>query len=195
MKALKVTLIVTMSIFLAVQLMSFKSTSSVEEYEYDVLKKVGDIEIRNYNQALFTKVKLSSNKYEKISSDGFRILAGYIFGGNNKSEEISMTSPVVVEMESSKSMMFMVPKDYDLSSLPEPNNKEITFIEMPSRKIAAIQFGGWANQKKINLYIDKLKEQLKTNNIEHKGNFSFFGYNPPYEVFNRRNEVVVELKN
>jgi len=195
MNAIKIILLIALSIFLAVQFMSFKSTSSVEEYQYDVLEEIDGIEIRNYKKALFTKVELSSNKYEKISGTGFRVLAGYIFGGNDASEEISMTSPVVVEMQESKTMMFMVPNDRKLKSLPQPNNDNISFVELPSRKMAAIRFGGWANQKKINTHINELKEILEINKIEHKGNFSFFGYNPPYEVFSRRNEVLVELIN
>ncbi len=157
MKILKITIASAFLLFMALQFISFKSTSSVEDYQYDVIDSVEDIEIRNYKNALFSKVELSSDKYEKISGTGFRILAGYIFGGNETSENISMTSPVVVEMGDSKSMMFMIPNNHNLATMPEPNNENISFIEIPSKKMAVIQFGGWANQKKINKYIDELK--------------------------------------
>jgi hypothetical protein len=34
---------------------------------------------------------------------------------------------------------------------------------------------------------------LKEENIEVKGEFMFFGYDPPYTLVNRRNEVAVEV--
>ena len=48
--------------------------------------------------------------------------------------------------------------------------------------------------KKIKFYSKKLGELLDEENIEHYGVYSFLGYNPPFEVFNRRNEITVELK-
>jgi hypothetical protein len=32
-------------------------------------------------------------------------------------------------------------------------------------------------------------------NLQHNNHFSYLGYNPPYEMINRRNEIVVELIN
>jgi len=47
--------------------------------------------------------------------------------------------------------------------------------------------------KKIERYKTILKEELTKANIKHSNQFSFLGYDPPYQVENRRNEVVVEL--
>ena len=65
--------------------------------------------------------------------------------------------------------------------------------KIESKKMAAITFGGWANDKKINLYKSKLISLLKSEGISFSDNFFFFGYNAPYEFFNRKNEVLVEL--
>jgi hypothetical protein len=65
---------------------------------------------------------------------------------------------------------------------------------MPEKKMAAITFGGWANDKKIEQYKAKLISVLAENNIKHNNTFSVLGYNPPYEVLFRRNEIIVELK-
>jgi hypothetical protein len=37
--------------------------------------------------------------------------------------------------------------------------------------------------------------ELEKHNLTHTGKFSYLGYNPPFEVINRRNEVAVELIN
>ena len=59
--------------------------------------------------------------------------------------------------------------------------------------MAALSFGGFANDKKIKEYTQKLEQLLKAQNIKHLNNFSFLGYNPPFELFNRKNEIVVEV--
>ena len=59
--------------------------------------------------------------------------------------------------------------------------------------MAAISFGGWANDKKIELYKSKLILSLESEGILFSDKFLFFGYNAPYEFLNRKNEVLVEL--
>jgi hypothetical protein len=43
---------------------------------------------------------------------GFRRVASYIFGGNDKNESISMTAPVFMEMGNNTKMAFVMPKNY-----------------------------------------------------------------------------------
>jgi effector-binding domain-containing protein len=104
-----------------------------------------------------------------------------------------MTSPVAMSLEDSMTMRFMVPRNIKKEDLPKPNNSNIIFEEIPSKKVAAIRFGGWASTEKIDMYQIKLKEALSKEGILHTDKFQYFGYNPPYELINRRNEVVVEL--
>jgi len=59
--------------------------------------------------------------------------------------------------------------------------------------VAALQFSGWANNKKIKKYKQQLQTALAKEGIPHTNRFYFFGYNAPYEVFNRKNEIIVEL--
>ena len=60
--------------------------------------------------------------------------------------------------------------------------------------MAAITFGGWANDEKIAEYKQKLIAALNVEGIKHNNRFYFLGYNPPFEVFNRKNEIIVELE-
>jgi hypothetical protein len=181
-------------VFIIIQLFAKKSQQGIETYPYTVLKTYDGFEIRQYESRLFTSVKLSSNDYSKVSSKGFSILAGYIFGGNETNEKIAMTSPVAMSLDDSMTMMFMVPKDSE-NKLPKPNDNQIQFKEEPAKKVAAITFGGWANQEKIDQYKTQLIEALKAQNIAFTDQFYFLGYNAPYETSNRRNEVIVVLEN
>jgi len=182
-------------IFFIAQGFIMKSSSDIEQHPYVVLKTYEDFEVRQYAPALFSSVKMKEDSYEEISSPGFRVLAGYIFGGNEKNESIAMTSPVRMEIGDTSKMSFIVPREYDLDELPKPNNGRIYFEQEEQKIMAAIAFGGWANDQKIKEYSEKLAKSLEENGIKTKGKFAYLGYNPPYQMFNRRNEIVVELDN
>lgn len=194
MKTASILLGIIAIVFVGIQLFSLKSQKNIETYSYVVNKKYDQFEIRSYKATLFTSVKLSTKKYKEASSKGFSILAGYIFGNNNRNEKIAMTSPVSMSLKDSTTMMFMVPKKYKKETLPQPNLSNIKFKEEPAKTVAAINFNGWANDKKIKKYKQKLKEALDKEGILYKNRFQFLGYNAPYEVFNRKNEIIVELE-
>ena len=179
--------------FIVVQLFALNSQRNIETYEYVVNKKYDTFELRSYEATLFTSVKLSTKGYNNSSSRGFSILADYIFGGNEKNQKISMTSPVTMSLEDSMTMMFMVPKKFDKETLPQPNQSQIVFTEEPAKTVAAITFKGWANDEKIETYKQQLKLALDKQGITYTNRFYFLGYNPPFDIFNRKNEIIVEL--
>lgn len=195
MKIIVIILSVLAIGFLAIQYFSMRSQKDIEMYKYKVLQKYDGFEVRMYEPALFTSVQITNEGYSKSSGKGFSILGGYIFGANKNKEKIAMTSPVSMTMEDSMTMMFMVPSEYKKEDLPQPENSEIEFKQIPARKMAAITFGGWADDGKIELYKQKLEGLLQQEDISYTDKFHFYGYNPPYEVFNRKNEVVIELEN
>jgi hypothetical protein len=194
MKILLILLGVVLIAFIAIQLFALNSQRHIETYPYVVNKKYDTFEIRSYEKTLFTSVKLSTKGYKQSSGRGFSILAGYIFGNNERNEKISMTAPVAMTLEDSMTMMFMVPKKFKKETLPKPNQSRIAFKEEPAKTVAAIRFNGWANDKKIEAYKQKLKSALDAEGIAYTDPFYFLGYNAPYEVFNRKNEVIVELE-
>ena len=194
MKIVLILIGVVLIAFVVTQLFAYNSQRNIETYPYSINKKYNTFEIRSYEETLFTSVKLSTRGYENSSSKGFSILAGYIFGGNERNEKISMTSPVAMKLEDSMTMMFMVPKELKKEMLPKPNQSLIEFKEEPAKTVAAISFSGWANNKKIEKYKQKLQSALDAEGIAYTERFYFLGYNAPYEFFNRKNEVIVELR-
>ena len=194
MKIVSIILGILLASFILVQLYAMKSQKDIEVYPYTLVKAYDDFEVRKYEASLFTSVKLSTNDYEEGSSKGFSVLAGYIFGGNDKGQQIAMTSPVSMSLEDSMTMMFMVPKELEKDKLPKPNSSEIEFKEEPAKKVAAITFGGWADSEKIASYKQKLITSLDKEKVAYTTKFFFLGYNAPYEMTNRKNEVIVELQ-
>lgn len=194
MKILLIVLGLSVLTFIAFQAYSMMSRQNIESYPYQVVKIHEVFEVRAYEASLFTSVKLATNDYKKASRSGFSVLAGYIFGGNQKNQKIAMTSPVALSLEDSMTMMFMVPKKYTKDDLPLPNTPNIQFIEEPAKTVAALTFGGWASTDKLNAYRQKLETALAKEGIGHTGQFYYLGYNPPFDLINRKNEVIVELK-
>lgn len=189
-----IVLSVILAAFIILQLYLLHGQKNIERYTYVIKKKYKEFEIRSYETTLFTSVELSATGYKHSSGKGFSILAGYIFGNNERNEKIAMTSPVSMSLGDSMTMMFMVPKKYKKEMLPKPNLSGIEFKEEPAKTVAAIRFSGWANDSKLEKYKQHLKAALDAEGIKYSNQFYFFGYNAPYEVFNRKNEVVVELQ-
>jgi hypothetical protein len=193
---MKTFIIITVSIVLLIviiQIYISRSTQQTEQHSYKVIKNYDKFEIRQYDSALFSSVKLSKKGYKESSSEGFRILAGYIFGDNESNEKIAMTSPVMMELGDTTKMMFVVPKNKNLGNLPNPKNSNIVFEKQEEKTFAAISFDGWADDEKIEKYKSILKDELVREKLNFVNKFIFMGYNPPYQVMNRRNEIVVEL--
>ena len=194
MKIVTIILVVIIVVFAFAQIYFMLLQRDIETYPYTVKKKYDRFEIRKYEATLFTSVTLTSKGYKNTSSQGFSILAGYIFGKNDRKEKISMTSPVSMSLDDSTTMMFMVPNKLNKETLPKPEQSGIEFKEEPAKLLAAISFGGWANDAKIEKYKQELKAALDAQGITYSNKFYFFGYNAPFEVFNRKNEVLVELQ-
>lgn len=195
MKTVFVIMAVLLLVFVIAQFFIHRSTTEVEAYPYTVIKKMGKLEIRNYKASLFTSVPLSQNSYSKSSSEGFSKLGGYIFGANTSNKKIAMTAPVATSLGDNSAMLFMVPKHLKKEELPTPNQSDITFKEMPRKTMAVISFSGWADDEKIEKYKNMLITSLAQKKVNHTNNFFFFAYNPPYDLFFRKNEVAVALLN
>lgn len=194
MKLTIIILLIGLAIALVAQGFISKNVGDTETHAYEVIEKYDGFEIRRYEPAIFSTVALDAQTYKDLSGSGFRILAGYIFGGNERNEQIAMTSPVVMEFDEKSTMKFMVPSGYDIEDLPAPDHDGISFEREEGKFMAAITFGGWANDEKIAAHKAELTAALEREGIAHTGRYSYLGYNPPYQVANRRNEVVVELK-
>jgi Tfp pilus assembly protein PilE len=168
--------------------------AKTEQQPYKVLWKHGELEGRFYPQALMASFTNSVKEHKTSSSAGFRVLAGYIFGGNGDQKSIAMTAPVHMNFsDSGSTMSFVMPAEMDLKSLPKPNNDDIRFVETEEQYVVAIRFGGWANDEKIAENASKLVDILHSKGIEISSEPWYMGYNPPYQLINRRNEVAIRL--
>jgi hypothetical protein len=165
-----------------------------ETQPYHIIKREKDFEIRLYPSATMAKITIKVKTYKELSSAGFRKLASFIFGGNKANKNIAMTTPVHMDINEFKSSMsFVMPADYTKDNLLKPNDSSITIKTTNEEYVAAIRFGGYANDEAIKTYATKLENALKAKGIEYYGNFRFLGYNAPYQFWGRKNEIIVSV--
>jgi hypothetical protein len=170
------------------------AANKTEEQKYTVILKEKDFEIRFYPSATVATIHSNAKTYRDLSGPGFRTLAGYIFGGNSTNTSIAMTAPVHMDINDSvSSMSFVMPSSYDEKNLPKPNDPNVLIQKTADEYVAVIRFGGFASDKDLILYSGKLQDILKEKGITASGNPRFLGYNPPFQLLDRRNEIIVSV--
>ncbi len=190
-------IILALIILLIILLQSFTimSTNKTEEQKYNIIQRYKDFEIRFYPSATIATINSNAKTYRDLSGPGFRKLAGYIFGGNEANTKIPMTAPVQMDINDSVSTMsFVMPSAYKKENLPKPNDPNVQIKNTADEYVAVIRFGGYASDKDLKFYSEKLQNLLKENGITSFGNYRFLGYNPPYQFIGRRNEIIVSVE-
>ena len=194
MTRLSYFLSVTIVLLILSQFFMAYQSNKIETPKYTVLKSYDDFELRQYGSMILAQTLMQSASYENTSSQGFRTVASYIFGGNDENKKIAMTAPVIMEMGDDTKMSFVMPKEHSMESLPEPSSEEVKILKVSPKKYAVITFPGYANNKKIDKYAKKLLKSIKSEGLETLGNVKFMGYNAPWQVIGRKNEIAVEVK-
>jgi hypothetical protein len=186
---------------------------ATEEPKYTLLEKSESFELRAYAPLIVAEVKVDGD-LDAASSQGFRLIAAYIFGKNQVSEKIAMTAPVGIESsEQNKSakiamtapvgiesagnqwtVSFVMPAEYTLASLPKPLDPQVKIRELPAEKKAVIIFSGFYNEDKVKEKTQALRDWIKLKNLKSIGEPQFARYNPPWTLpFMRRNEVMIQV--
>ncbi len=194
MKIFFITILILAVILLLFQIYTTMATGKTETQPYTVIRSGKLFEIRYYPAATMARISLSSKTYRDLGYSGFGKLAKYIFGGNSEQKKIAMTSPVHMDIgDSISTMAFVMPADYKRENLPKPNDETVVIERSEPEYAAVIEFGGFANNASIEKHKTMLEKALKEEGLRYHGNFRYLGYNPPYQLFGRRNEVIVSL--
>ena len=182
---------------------------SVEEPGFRVRLRDGPFEVRDYPALVIAEVAVSGDQ-KQAANAGFRILAGYIFGRNARRESIAMTAPVTLFPTPDRIgvatpvagafdahrwvVRFTMPKRFQISSLPEPNDTRIRLRVAPSVRVAVIRFSGLAEPETVKAKADELKAWLEARGLHTAGAASLAQYDPPWTLwFLRRNEVSIPV--
>jgi len=190
-------------------------TAKYEEPAYTVLKKQGNIEMREYSQKLIAKVNVTGTR-EEAASKGFRAIADYIFGNNEEQNKIAMTVPVLQERLPNNDTMnnsqlsdeatlayaedsqwiisFVMPSMYTMENIPKPVNDQVTLEEAENATFITLQFSGGASSSNLADHKLELDTYIKENSVDVKGEELYAFYNAPWTPpFMRRNEVMYRI--
>jgi hypothetical protein len=194
MKILLIIVGVILVLFIAFQIYITMSIFKTETQPYKVIREEKQFEIRYYPAATMAMITSNLKSYSDLGSSGFGKLAKYIFGGNSEKKQIAMTAPVHMDIgDSVSTMSFVMPAKYKLDDLPKPNSGEVVLKTSEAEYVAVIQFGGFSSAAKIEKHRAMLEKALQAKGLAYHGNFRFLGYNPPFQLFGRKNEVIVAL--
>ncbi|XP_056261727.1 heme-binding protein 2 isoform X2 [Seriola aureovittata] len=132
-------------------------------------KKGEDYEIRTYHATKWVSTSLSGMQLDAAMNTGFRRLFRYIQGNNQNKEH--QASP------------------------PEPSDPEV-FVENRKEFTAYIRtYGGFSNENMKREELLKLLESLQRDVVPYVDKpFYTVGYDSPFKLTNRRNEVWVLKK-
>lgn len=199
------------SVGILIALLQFsKVAMAIEEPKFTVLEKTPPFELRLYAPMILAEVQVEGD-LDEASSQGFRLIAGYIFGQNQLSQKIDMTAPVAIEQQSAKIAMtapvsieshsgqstvsFVMPSEYTLETLPKPLNPKVQIRQIPQVKRAVIQFSGFYNSQKVAEKTLELEQWMQSMNLAPVGAPKFARYNPPWTLpFMRRNEIMIDVR-
>jgi len=182
--------------------------SNVEVPAYKILKKEQNIEIRRYPPLIIAEVKTAGSRQASISN-GFRILADFIFGNNEGEKQLSMNGPITqqegikiamtapVQQEKADAewaISFIMPSKFSIDTIPNPINDRIKIIQIPSKRYAVISFSGRNTEENLTTHTNELEKYINGSSYSKAGNAKYAFYNPPWTLpFLRRNEVQFEL--
>jgi hypothetical protein len=184
--------------------------SSVEEPAYTLESAHDGWEIRRYAPTLEARVT-TRGSFDTAVSDGFRLLAAYIFGKNAPNVSIAMTAPVSAEPapgtaiamtapvsaqsagDQAWTIAFTMPASWTLQTLPTPLDPRVTLVSVPGARVAARPFPGWATSERIAAEQARLLADLARAG-QTPGTPRIAQYDPPWTPpALRRNEILVPL--
>ena len=199
------------------------ATGRIEEATYTVERKDGDFEVRAYATQVVAEVR-AQGSLEEAGNKGFRPLFRYISGANRSKTRIPMTAPVGQEKSQGEKIAmtapvglepvptpegtadtaqatggvwvvtFMMPSNYTLETLPDPENENVRLRVVPAHRAAAIRYSGTWSRRGYEKNLALLRAWIAKNDMEASGAPLWARYNAPFTPwFLRRNEVLIPI--
>ena len=163
-----------------------------EEPKYDKLAEFGDAEIRRYLPRLAAETDVPGEE-GAARDEGFRRLAGYIFGGNAGEERIAMTAPVAQAPDpTGHTIRFFLPAG--MTTPPPPRDPRIRIVQVPPETLAVHRFSGSTGPEAVANGKARLLAALHGSPWHPHGEPVAWFYDPPWTPPPlRRTEVAVAV--
>ena len=163
--------------------------------KYTVTRKIDGYEERQYEPSKWVGTTIASDSYNQATDAGFRKLFDYISGANKDGIKIPMASPVAVKIvplpqgKSNYTIFFFVPFAYQ-SNTSIPTDPTLSIASLPALTAYVGQFSGYNTDKVLQEETQKIKNAMTKYGVQFVEQYSFTaGYDPPYRIIGRHNEV------
>lgn len=177
-----------------------EAAMAVAEPAFSVERQDGDFEVRDYPGFTVAETRVEGD-FDDASRAGFRRVAGYIFGGNQKDDgqsvKIAMTAPVTVEPAGREAwrLHFVMPDEARQSGLPKPLDPSVTLREVARHRMAVVRFGGFTTEAAISEQTRRLRDWMAAQGLTAGGEAQVARYNDPFTFpWNRRNEIMIPVR-
>ena len=192
----------------------------LEEPTFEVLKKSGEFELRQYQTMVVAEVVMQGD-IATAGKEGSRLVKDYIFreganqatGANQQdSEKIAMTVPVTMEKTPEKIAMtvpvtmepsgasgyrlhFVMPSQYTLQTLPQSADPRVSLREIPAQKVAAVRFSKFSTEATVAAQTARLESWMAEQGLKATGKPQFARYDPPFvPPLLRRSEILIPVE-
>merc|ERR1711976_68957 len=158
-------------------------------------------EERKYSETHWVSTKVLGMDHKQAVSTGFGRLFKYITGTNEGGVKVPMTAPVTTKVEhgagpnceSTFTVSFLLGKDFQQAP-PTPTDTTVFTQTLPPFTCYARQFGGFTDNETWLSNAKELGESVPKEPEFHTDFYFTAGYDSPFKLFNRRNEVWFILK-
>lgn len=158
---------------------------------YAVEAAEGAREVRDYGAHLVAEVTVDGDRATAVGR-GFRVLAGYIFGGNDGGGKIAMTVPVAQTPVGAGTwtVRFMMPAEWTQATLPAPKDARIRFVEVAPERQVVERFSGIPQTTDMETRAAALRVWAQARGLRVTAGPHYYFYDAPMTLpWRRRNEV------
>ena len=218
-------LIVVLVLLITWTIVSFFFDRSIASPQYSVLENKQGYEIRQYEPYIKAQVEVAGTYDEAINQGFRILadyifgnntkqtdiaMTAPVTESEAGSEKMAMTAPVLVREneklamtapviersnKEARTISFVMPFEYTLETLPQPNNPKVKIVSQEARKVAVLRFSWIRSADRVESKKQKLIELLKRDGVTVENSLEYAGYNAPFTApWMNRNEVMVEIK-
>ncbi|WP_366929601.1 heme-binding protein [uncultured Thiohalocapsa sp.] len=174
---------------------------NVEQPEYTLVRREGDLELRDYPALTIAEVRREGARTQALSA-GFSPLARYIFAKERPGEKIAMTAPVIQQQAPAAasdstpewSVGFIMPSAAVSAGLPAPASADVRLTQLPPRRVAAVRFSGRTTDARTAEARRRLEAWISAQGLDITSAPIYAYYNDPLTPGPlRRNEILLDV--
>ena len=164
------------------------------------------VQIRVYEPALWASTVVANTDLKDAENIGFQRDFDYIEGDNAAKAKINMTSPVSNFVQPAQgpycttnfTVSFYVPYAYQPPNPgpPKPTESDVSLKTFPQMTVGVLSFDGFGEQDVVIAEAAELSKLLSQSGLQYDTvNWWYAGYDPPFRVTGRHNEVWIQIYN